>query len=586
VGLEATSDELLYALSIAKFKMEDLTDPSELEAIVLSCNKQAMEHLHSEHFEAAHQHLSRAEQLLKRHQHFDNRRRLMAITCNNQGCFFKRVGELELALQYLKEALELEQEGEDEFVNKAGTLLNICAILSQTGKHEEALQNALKALGLLKQRDDNSTNAVTTLVIAYHNTGVELECLSQHQEATLTFKQGWDLAKDCLGLRHPLACTLKKSYMQATEAVIDRLPRHSSSSRGRNYVSSMGSPKSLPRQAKKHKKPVSVPPSATKWNLPSIGRANARKYSSSRNVVDSSFPPWVGSSLSGTEEAADLQRAEPFRVAPPAEIADQLISGNVRFISGVRKQPMHKEPMHSSSKARPLKPSPPKKSPGKTRSKAADSIRNLKTKTSSNSIDIPHKRKVSKGALTSKIDSISEQLNGLQQKLQDFEGKFMKGKGSSKTPDSATDVSSFKDAKRSDASIKSDAVRLLEHTLTFVVLSVAWDGLKISRRRQIKPTKQTPHSNKRSLQESPLASIPESSELVESRLERLLPIQSYIRGSLARLQYSTAHKAAVTIQKIVKKRQTWRLYRNIRNAVIFIQASYRGHRTRMRLSRA
>jgi tetratricopeptide (TPR) repeat protein len=567
--------------------MENLTDPSELEAIVISCNKQAMENLHSENFEAAHQHLSRAEQLLKRHKHFDNRKRLMAITCNNQGCFFKRVGELELALQYLKEALELEKEGEDEFVNKAGTLLNICAILSQTGKHEEALQNALKALRLLKNRDDNSTNTVTTLVIAYHNTGVELECLNQRQEAALTFKQGWDLAKDCLGLRHPLTSSLKKSYMQATEDVIDRLPRQSSSSRGRNYMSSMGSPKTQSRQVRKGKKPVSVPPSATKWNLPSISRGRTRKYSSSRNVADTSFPPWVGSSIAGRDEAANLQRSGPFRVAPPpAEIAEQLISGNVRFISGVRKQPMHKEAMHSSNKTRPLKPSPPKKSPARTRSKAADSIRNLKTKTSSNSIEVRRKRKINKGALTSKIDSISEQLNGIQQKLQDFEGKFIKGKDISRTPDTATDVSSFKDAKKSDVPIKAEAARLLEHTLTFMFISIAWDRLTNSRRRQSKPNKQPTQTSKRSHQDSPLASIPESSELVDIRLESLLTVQSCIRGSLARVQFLIAHKAAVSIQKIVKKRQTSRLYSNIRHAVIFIQACYRGYSTRRRLSRA
>lgn len=85
--------------------------------------------------------------------------RYRAVTYNNFACIFRRTKKLRSALSYLEKALEIEynylhfseQTVEDclQISNPCDIHLNICAILSQMGKHELALQHAMKALILI-----------------------------------------------------------------------------------------------------------------------------------------------------------------------------------------------------------------------------------------------------------------------------------------------------------------------------------------------------------------------------------------------------------------------------------------------------
>jgi tetratricopeptide (TPR) repeat protein len=75
--------------------------------------------------------------------------RYRAVTYNNFACIFRRTKKLRSALSYLEKALEIEynylhfseQAVEDclQISNPCDIHLNICAILSQMGKHELAL---------------------------------------------------------------------------------------------------------------------------------------------------------------------------------------------------------------------------------------------------------------------------------------------------------------------------------------------------------------------------------------------------------------------------------------------------------------
>jgi hypothetical protein len=58
------------------------------------------------------------------------REKLHAVTLNNLGCFFKRRGRLQAALHYLTSAAVVEAAS-DAAENPAGTMLNLCAVLSQ-----------------------------------------------------------------------------------------------------------------------------------------------------------------------------------------------------------------------------------------------------------------------------------------------------------------------------------------------------------------------------------------------------------------------------------------------------------------------
>lgn len=72
-----------------------------------------------------------------------------AVTYNNFACIFRRTKKLRSALSYLEKALEIEYnylhfsaESVDDclqVLNPTDIHLNICAILSQMGKHELAL---------------------------------------------------------------------------------------------------------------------------------------------------------------------------------------------------------------------------------------------------------------------------------------------------------------------------------------------------------------------------------------------------------------------------------------------------------------
>jgi len=134
-----------------------------------------------------------------------------SVTLNNLGCFYRRTGKLRTSLHYLEQALEMELKSENP-TSIADTHLNLCAVLSQLNKHEEALEHVLMAIVLLQdefvfaemaarkhqsqienKNNDNNENyegikkapnkkledRAGVLTIAYHNMGVELEFLKR-----------------------------------------------------------------------------------------------------------------------------------------------------------------------------------------------------------------------------------------------------------------------------------------------------------------------------------------------------------------------------------------------------------------------
>jgi len=158
------------------------------------------------------------------------RLKLRAVTCNNFGCFYKRRGKLHAALQYLAKALKIELTSE-EVDNPAGTHLNLCATLSQLGRHGPALEHAQCALELLQalalqkgqseggsQSPDN-TNAPndegSILAIAWHNIAVEQEHLGQIDAALQSYGQALAVAEKEWGAGHIKTLAIKHSYDEA-----------------------------------------------------------------------------------------------------------------------------------------------------------------------------------------------------------------------------------------------------------------------------------------------------------------------------------------------------------------------------------
>jgi tetratricopeptide (TPR) repeat protein len=157
------------------------------------------------------------------------RLKLRAVTCNNFGCFYKRRGKLHAALQYLAKALKIELTSE-EVDNPAGTHLNLCATLSQLGRHGPALEHAQCALELLEamaiQKEQKGSGAGkdhekaanddgSILAIAWHNIAVEQEHLGMMDPALHSYEQALMVAEREWGAGHIKTLAIKHSFEEA-----------------------------------------------------------------------------------------------------------------------------------------------------------------------------------------------------------------------------------------------------------------------------------------------------------------------------------------------------------------------------------
>ncbi|CAG9318863.1 unnamed protein product [Blepharisma stoltei] len=190
------------------------------EADILSLNKLALEHLKTEEYESSLNYLEQSLLNLKTFKPSQSIDKLSAITYKNLGFFYKKVGKLQEGINWFLKALEIEKKIPNQFLNVAGTYLNICSIFSQLKIHEKALQSALKAIEILQNNYSAEVNIVTTLVIALHNAGVEHEHLFQFGDALECYESGLKLSKEHLGTKNNLTLALKRSLDEVSGQAI------------------------------------------------------------------------------------------------------------------------------------------------------------------------------------------------------------------------------------------------------------------------------------------------------------------------------------------------------------------------------
>jgi tetratricopeptide (TPR) repeat protein len=198
------------------------------------CNLLAMTFLQQEDFNAVLELLKKAEILSER----DDAGR--AVTYNNFACYYRRLGKLHAALQYLQKALRIESRLGADGNSPADTRLNMCAVLSHLGRHQQALTHAEAALSLLLEElfSPHSTSAtdaagnpiplasradrIAVLAIAYHNIGVENEFLHKLGLAMRAYRKGVEVAEAHLGKTHGIAITLRNSLSAADKTISAR----------------------------------------------------------------------------------------------------------------------------------------------------------------------------------------------------------------------------------------------------------------------------------------------------------------------------------------------------------------------------
>ncbi|KAG7396594.1 hypothetical protein PHYBOEH_002014 [Phytophthora boehmeriae] len=203
------------------------------------CNLLAMTYLQQEEFRVVLELLKKAEILTERHPAG------RAVTLNNLACYYRRQGNLHKALTYLTEALKIEARL-DNLPNKADTHLNMCAVLSQLGKHQSALGHAQSALVFLheelqlglsgsspttkpgsksseKIEQNVKLDRVAVLGIAYHNVGVEQEFLKCWDLSLQSYKKGMQITATYLGDSHGIVVTLRNSLLSAKRAMASKI---------------------------------------------------------------------------------------------------------------------------------------------------------------------------------------------------------------------------------------------------------------------------------------------------------------------------------------------------------------------------
>ncbi|KAF0696000.1 Aste57867_13213 [Aphanomyces stellatus] len=189
------------------------------------CNLLAMTYLQQENFPITLELLKKAEILTETHP------AARAVTLNNFACYYRRQGNLHKALTHLTEALAIEAKLA-VVPNRADTHLNMCAVLSQLGRHQGALEQAQSALILLHEElfsqhaaDDDARiettklDRIAVLGIAYHNVGVEQEFLKKLELSVHSYRKGADVSAKYLGESHGIVVTLRNSLVTATRAL-------------------------------------------------------------------------------------------------------------------------------------------------------------------------------------------------------------------------------------------------------------------------------------------------------------------------------------------------------------------------------
>ena len=189
-------------------------------------NLSAMIHLQKENFEVSIDCLRKAELVCQ------NSLQFKSTTYNNLACYYRRIGKLRTALSYLIQALELELKLEHP-ATLADTHLNLCAVLSQLDKHEDALQHSMLSVILLQdellqvalaklkksESKDVSEERLAVLTIAYHNMGVEFEHLKRLDEALKIYNKALKISTDYLQDNTQLVSNMTRVVSSANEQI-------------------------------------------------------------------------------------------------------------------------------------------------------------------------------------------------------------------------------------------------------------------------------------------------------------------------------------------------------------------------------
>lgn len=219
-----------------------------------TCNLIAMVFQQKENFDACFDFLRKAD-LLAQNEYF-----FKALTFNNIACFYKTVGKQRVALYYLNQAQEIENRLNNEKNNNQQNIAdihqNICAVLSQLNKHNDAQVHAMNSIiliqdemlkeaqpllkikkeedrkagieqakeestptSLAKNKQNSLDERITIQSIAYHNLAVELEYLHKYNDCLKVYNKAYEFSRDHLGADNQVSKNLQNVMNSATNQI-------------------------------------------------------------------------------------------------------------------------------------------------------------------------------------------------------------------------------------------------------------------------------------------------------------------------------------------------------------------------------
>ncbi|GMG16484.1 unnamed protein product [Phytophthora fragariaefolia] len=214
-----------------------------LNEVMLSYNSVAMQYLAQGQFDQCLAMLRKAEAITAPG-NFKRCQALQILTFNNIGCCYRKLGKLKSALKYLKEAAQI-GSGTAHVKNLSITHLNLCAIQSQLGRHDLALEHAQAAIfhtqeelvsledGATNERDEDDgccgddreqvdaldpktrEEKIISLAVAYHNLAVELEFNGRGEASLQWYKKALQLVWKYRETNEALCESFKKIFLDA-----------------------------------------------------------------------------------------------------------------------------------------------------------------------------------------------------------------------------------------------------------------------------------------------------------------------------------------------------------------------------------
>ena len=568
---------------------------------ILNLNREAMNSLKDQNYSKALISLKKASVLLKEVELPEKRMKLQGITLNNFGCFYKRSKMPNVALKYLTKACLSEKEGLVDNVGIAATHLNMCAIYSELGKHDLALQEGLISLDLMKRSLEHTPNFISTLVIAYHNTGVEYEFLKLFREAYQCYKMAWETSLQHLGPDHPLTLSTEENCSSAEKKVREQEMRLT-----KDYLireNTAGVKKTRFRSAEKRPK----------------SRGDSKPRHMYNFSLRENLSPKIAKDVSvGTKVEPELH--------------------TMRFLTGERLQPMFKTNLRVSSLPR-----------GTIKMRNVNSSVTDKSKTielGRGSLNI-RKRKIKSYPIkaqqnnTQELNQVGEEMKKNKRGVFEVARKIKKFEGKLKFPDKRFNILEENKKKLQKKGKKqeeqwedpnarfeidtSEIDSLINEVLpNFGLLQMEQSldtqaALKIQKtfrgykvRKLIhdvkKPTslesetskiiqelnalkiikqKQVNHFNQEEVGLDIIPEIPDAATPVSEELSKdsLQIVQGLFKGYLVRKDLLKKTKAATFIQKHIRRFVVLKIYKKIREAILFIQSSYRDYIIRKNLKK-